>query len=182
MSAIFSTSLDARTLRTVEVLTGGIPAEFGDKLAGVINVNTRSGLEGPTQGGISFSGGSLSTGEAAADFSTHTRKLGFLTNLSASTSQRFLDPPTLDNFHNFGRTGKAFFRLDYQFDAKTACAARSILAARIFRCRTVLRRNSPARINDSNCATTRRTSVTSTSFRQIQSHNFHSSTGKATRN
>ena len=117
MSAIFSTSLDARTLRTVEVLTGGIPAEFGDKLAGVINVNTRSGLEGPTQGGVSFSGGSFSTGEVATDFATHTKKLGFLTNLSASTSQRFLDPPTLDNFHNFGRTGKAFFRLDYQFDA-----------------------------------------------------------------
>jgi hypothetical protein len=117
LSAIFSTSLDARTLRTVEVLTGGIPAEFGDKLAGVINVNTRSGLEGPTQGGISFSGGSFSTGETAVDFSTHTKKLGFLTNLSASTSQRYLDPPTLDNFHNFGRTGKGFFRLDYQFDA-----------------------------------------------------------------
>jgi len=120
MSAIFSTSLDARTLRTVEVLTGGIPAEFGDKLAGVINVNTRSGLEGPTQGGISFSGGSFSTGEAAADFSTHTKKLGFLTNLSASTSQRYLDPPTIDNFHNFGRTGKGFFRVDYQFDANNS--------------------------------------------------------------
>jgi outer membrane receptor protein involved in Fe transport len=117
-SAIFSTSIDARTLRTVEVLTGGIPAEFGDKLAGVINVNTRSGLEGPTQGGISLSGGSFSTGEASADFSMHTKKFGFLTNLSASTSQRYLDPPTLDNFHNFGRTGKAFFRLDYQFNAK----------------------------------------------------------------
>jgi outer membrane receptor protein involved in Fe transport len=104
----------------VEVLTGGIPAEFGDKLAGVINVNTRSGLEGPTQGGISFSGGSFSTGEAAADFATHTKKLGFLTNLSTSTSQRYLDPPTLDNFHNFGRTGKAFFRLDYQFDANNS--------------------------------------------------------------
>ena len=120
LSAIFSTSLDARTLRTVEVLTGGIPAEFGDKLAGVINVNTRSGLEGPTQGGISFSGGSFSTGETAVDFSTHTKKLGFLTNLSASTSQRYLDPPTLDNFHNFGRTGKGFFRLDYQFDANNS--------------------------------------------------------------
>jgi len=116
MSAIFSTSLDARTLRTVEVLTGGIPAEFGDKLAGVINVNTRSGLEGPTQGGLSLSGGSFSTGEIAADFATHTKKFGFLTNLSTTTSQRFLDPPTLDNFHNFGRTGKGFFRLDYQFD------------------------------------------------------------------
>jgi outer membrane receptor protein involved in Fe transport len=120
MSAIFSTSLDARTLRTVEVLTGGIPAEFGDKLAGVINVNTRSGLEGPTQGGISFSGGSFSTGETSVDFSTHTKKLGLLTNLSASTSQRYLDPPTLDNFHNFGRTGKGFFRLDYQFDANNS--------------------------------------------------------------
>ena len=115
MSAIFSTSLDARTLRTVEVLTGGIPAEFGDKLAGVINVNTRSGLEGPTQGGLSLSGGSFSTGEIAADFATHTKKFGFLTNLSTTTSQRYLDPPTIDNFHNFGRTGKGFFRLDYQF-------------------------------------------------------------------
>jgi outer membrane receptor for ferrienterochelin and colicin len=115
LSAIFSTSLDARTLRTVEVLTGGIPAEFGDKLAGVINVNTRSGLEQPTNGGLTFSGGSFSTGEVGADFSTHTKKLGFLTNLSASTSQRFLDPPTLENFHNFGRTGKGFFRFDYQF-------------------------------------------------------------------
>jgi hypothetical protein len=116
LSAIFSTSLDARTLRTVEVLTGGIPAEFGDKLAGVINVNTRSGLETPTQGGVTFSGGSFSTGEVGADFSTRTKKFGFLTNLSASTSQRFLDPPTIENFHNFGRSGKAFFRLDYQFD------------------------------------------------------------------
>lgn len=117
MSSIFSTSLDARTLRTVEVLTGGIPAEFGDKLAGVVNVNTRSGLEGPTQGGMSFSGGSFSTGEISADFATHTKRFGFLANLSASTSQRFLDPPSLDNFHNFGRTGKGFFRLDYQIDS-----------------------------------------------------------------
>lgn len=116
MSAIFSTSVDARTLRTVEVLTGGIPAEFGDKLGAVINVNTRSGLEGPTQGGVSFSGGSFSTGEVAADFATHTKKLGLLANLSASTSQRYLDPPTLDSFHNFGRTGKGFVRVDYQCD------------------------------------------------------------------
>ncbi|HKS27398.1 MAG TPA: TonB-dependent receptor [Pyrinomonadaceae bacterium] len=118
LSAIFSTSLDARTLRSAEVLTGGIPAEFGDKLAGVINVNTRSGLETPTQGGMSISGGSFSTGEVSADFSTRTKKFGFLTNLSATTSQRFLDPPTIENFHNFGRTGKGFFRLDYQFDEK----------------------------------------------------------------
>lgn len=116
LSAIFSTSLDARTLRTVEVLTGGIPAEFGDKLGGVINVNTRSGLESPTQGAVTFSGGSFSTGEISGDFSTHTKKFGFLGNLSANTSRRFLDPPAIENFHNLGRSAKSFFRLDYQFD------------------------------------------------------------------
>ena len=116
MSAIFSTSIDARTLRTVEVLTGGIPAEFGDKLGGVINVNTRSGLEGPTQGGVTLSGGSFSSGEISADFATHTKRFGFLTNLSASTSDRYLDPPSIDNFHNFGRGAKGFFRFDYQFN------------------------------------------------------------------
>jgi outer membrane receptor protein involved in Fe transport len=114
LSAIFATSLDARTLRTVEVLTGGISAEFGDKLGGVVNVNTRSGRETPTQGVITFSGGSFSTGEIGVNFSTRTDKLGLLTNLSATTSQRFLDPPTIENFHNFGRTGKGFLRLDYQ--------------------------------------------------------------------
>jgi outer membrane receptor protein involved in Fe transport len=114
LSAIFATSLDARTLRTVEVLTGGISAEFGDKLGGVINVNTRSGRETPTQGSVSLSGGSFSTGEVGVNFSTRTDKLGLLTNLSATTSQRFLDPPTVENFHNFGRTGKGFLRLDYQ--------------------------------------------------------------------
>lgn len=120
LSAIFSTSIDARTLRTVEVLTGGIPAEFGDKLAGVINVNTKSGLEGPQQAGLSLSGGSFSTGEIAADFATHTKKFGFLTNFSTTTSLRYLDPPTLDNFHNRGRTGKGFARLDYQFDTNNS--------------------------------------------------------------
>ncbi|HWT00538.1 MAG TPA: TonB-dependent receptor [Pyrinomonadaceae bacterium] len=133
LSAIFSTSLDARTLRTVEVMTGGIPAEFGDKLAGVINVNTRSGLETPTQGGVTFSGGSFSTGEVGADFSTRTEKFGFLTNLSASTSQRFLDPPTIENFHNFGRTGKAFFRLDYHFDQNNSLRGTFLIGGSNFR-------------------------------------------------
>src|SRR6266496_1595491 len=36
MSAIFATSLDPRTASHVEVLTGGIPAEFGDKLGAVV--------------------------------------------------------------------------------------------------------------------------------------------------
>ena len=133
LSAIFATNIDARTLRTVEVLTGGIPAEFGDKLGGVINVNTRSGLETPTQGGVTVSRGSFSTGEISGDFSTRTKKFGFLTNLSATTSRRFLDPPTLENLNNFGRTAKGFFRLDYRFDPNNSLRGTFLVGGSNFR-------------------------------------------------
>lgn len=133
LSAIFATSLDARTLRTVEVLTGGIPAEFGDKLAGVINVNTRSGLETPTQGGVTFSGGSFSTGETSVDFSTRAGRFGFLTNLSATTSRRFLDPPTLESFNNRGGSGKGFFRLDYRMTERDSLRGTFLVGGTNFR-------------------------------------------------
>jgi len=114
LSGIFSSSLDARTLRSVEVITGSIPAEFGKKLAGVINVTTKSGRELPNSGSITLSGGSFSTGEVSADFAAHTSKLGIYGNASGSTSQRFLDPPVTENFHNFGRTVKSLYRVDYE--------------------------------------------------------------------
>ncbi len=115
LSAIFSSSLDARTLRSVEVITGSIPAEFGKKLAGIVNVTTKSGRELPTSGSFTLSGGSFSTGEVSADFSTHTDKFGIYGNVSGSTSQRFLDPPVIENFNNFGRAVKSLFRVDYEF-------------------------------------------------------------------
>jgi hypothetical protein len=116
LSAIFSSSLDARTLRSVEVITGSIPPEFGKKLAGVVNVTTKSGRELPNSGSLTFSAGSFSTGEAAADFALHntSRRVGLYGNVSGSTSRRFLDPPLIDNFQNRGRTVKSLFRIDYE--------------------------------------------------------------------
>ena len=157
MSAIFSTSLDARTLRTVEVLTGGIPAEFGDKLAGVINVNTRSGLEGPTQGGLSFSGGSFSTGEVAADFSTTYKAvwvshqpLGF----NVSTLSRY-HPRSITSTTSVAPE-KAFFVWIISLILTTACEECLRLAVRTFRLRIAWDRKSRARISASDYATPRR--------------------------
>lgn len=112
-SAIFSTSIDPRTASHVEVLTGGIPAEFGDKLGAVINVNTKSGLDMPISGEITANIGSFSTGDGAASFGGHLKKFGWFTAFSASTSHRYLDPPTVDNFHNIGRTASNLTALDF---------------------------------------------------------------------
>lgn len=113
MSAIFATSLDPRTASHVEVLTGGIPAEFGDKLGAVVNVNTKSGLDMPISGEISGDIGSFKTGDAAATFGGHVAKFGWFTAFSAQTTHRYLDPPSIENFHNTGRGASNLTALDY---------------------------------------------------------------------
>ena len=113
MSAIFATSIDPRTTSHVEVLTGGIPAEFGDKLGAVVNVNTKSGLDMPISGEISGDIGSFVTGDAAATFGGHIARFGWFTAASGSTTHRYLDPPSIGNFHNTGRGASNLTTLDY---------------------------------------------------------------------
>ncbi|HKP86902.1 MAG TPA: TonB-dependent receptor [Blastocatellia bacterium] len=113
LSAIFATSIDPRTTSHIEVLTGGIPAEFGDKLGAVINLNTKSGLDMPISGEITGNIGSFSTGDAAASFGGHAKKFGWFTAFSGSTTHRYLDPPTIENFHNSGRSASNLTTFDF---------------------------------------------------------------------
>ncbi len=113
LSSIFATSIDPRTASHVEVITGGIPAEFGDKLGAVVNVNTRSGLDMPISGEITGDVGSFSTGDGAASFGGHVKQFGWFTAFSGSTTHRYLDPPTLENFHNTGRSASNLTTFDY---------------------------------------------------------------------
>jgi len=112
-SAIFSTSIDPRSSSHVEVLTGGIPAEFGDKLAAVININTKSGLDMPLSGEISGNIGNFVTGDGSASFGGHVKTFGWFTAFSGATTHRYLDPPTIENFHNVGRSASNLTTLDY---------------------------------------------------------------------
>ena len=57
IAATFAGSPDPRIFRSVEVTTGNVPAEYGNKLAGLIAVTTRSGLEIPKSGDVSYSVG-----------------------------------------------------------------------------------------------------------------------------
>jgi TonB-dependent receptor-like protein/carboxypeptidase family protein len=113
MADSFSASPDPRNFRSVEVTTANIPAEYGNKLAGLIAVTTRSGLEIPKAGSVTLSGGSFSTFETSFDVGGHTRKFGYLVSGAGSTTARFLDPPAIENFHNNGGAFKTFAKLDY---------------------------------------------------------------------
>ena len=111
----FATSLDPSIVQTIELFTGDIPAEYGNKVSGVANITTRSGLDG---GGERF--GSTEIGLAEFDtLSTISQlggtsgRLGYYGSVSLLKSNRFLDQVVLDNLHNGGNAQRAFTRLDY---------------------------------------------------------------------
>ncbi|HEY3137980.1 MAG TPA: TonB-dependent receptor [Blastocatellia bacterium] len=109
----FASAPDPRNFRSVEVSTANIPAEYGNKLAGIVAVTSRSGLEIPNAGSVTLSGGSFSTFETSFDVGGHSRKFGYFVSAAGSTTDRFLDPPAIENFHNNGQAVKSYFKLDY---------------------------------------------------------------------
>jgi len=113
LSSVFGSALDPRNLRSAEVITGNVPAEFGGKLGAVINVNTKSGLEMPWSGSLSLTAGSFDSGEVGGDFGGHTEKLGVYVSATGSRSRRYLDPPELENYRNLGGAGRFFSKFDW---------------------------------------------------------------------
>lgn len=109
----FASAPDPRNFRSVEVSTANIPAEYGNKLAGIVTVTSRSGLEIPNAGSVTLSGGSFSTFETSFNIGGHSRKFGYFISAAGSTSDRFLDPPAIENFHNNGQAVKTFVKLDF---------------------------------------------------------------------
>lgn len=113
IASTFSASPDPRNFRSVEMTTSNIPAEYGNKLAGIVAVTSRSGLEMPSSGSVTITGGSFNTYETSFDAGGHTKRFGSYLSGSVSGSDRFLDPPAAENFHNRGTSGRTFFNFDF---------------------------------------------------------------------
>jgi outer membrane cobalamin receptor len=113
LSGIFSTALSSGNMRSTEVITGNVPAEYGDKVAAVVNVNTKSGLEMPWRGSVALTGGSFDSGGAAVEFGGHVKKFGVYVSSDVNRTRRYLDPPEIENFHNTGGAAHLFTRLDW---------------------------------------------------------------------
>jgi hypothetical protein len=109
----FSNSLNPAVAQGIEIVTGGVPAEYGEKAYGVINLITRSALgQNGLRGDATFGAGSFKTYEGNLGVGYGGKQSGAFLNLDGSGSDRFLDPVTFDNFHNHGTTLRGFFRYD----------------------------------------------------------------------
>src|SRR6202021_3228657 len=54
--SVFGQSLDARFISSLSLITGALPAEYGLRTAGIIDITTKSGIEAPG-GSVSIYGG-----------------------------------------------------------------------------------------------------------------------------
>ncbi len=109
----FSNSLDPAVAEGVEIVTGGVPPEYGEKAYGVINLTTRSALGHPGfHGDVTAGGGRFSTSEEALALGWGGERQGLFADVDHSQSDRFLDPVSFDSFHNHGRTERLFGRYD----------------------------------------------------------------------
>jgi outer membrane receptor protein involved in Fe transport len=65
--SVFGQSLDPRLISSMSLITGALPAEYGLRTAGIIDINTKSGIQAPG-GAVSIYGGSHGTVEPSFNY------------------------------------------------------------------------------------------------------------------
>jgi outer membrane cobalamin receptor len=105
----FSQELDTRFIDTVNVLTGSLPAQYGYRTAGVVDIHTRNGASAQA-GDVSLYGGSFDTLRASVEATGSMDKLQAYVTASDSTSGIGIENPTAsrDPLHDRSDQFKAF--------------------------------------------------------------------------
>ncbi|MBO0859329.1 MAG: TonB-dependent receptor [Chloracidobacterium sp.] len=115
LDALSASSFDTDTINSMQVITGGIPAEFGGRNAAVVVVQPKSGIDKGFTGSLRAGAGDFGSRDIAASFGgAFGKKFGFFANVATNSSDRFLDPVDPRNFHNSGGAVNLNLRADYR--------------------------------------------------------------------
>ena len=104
-SPSFGPAIDADDVQALSVYTAGIPAEYGRKMGGVVEVNTLQDSQAGFHCQIVLSGGSFDTAGASAQGQYVWGKNTFGAGASGSMTDRYLNPVVPQNFSNTGTLG-----------------------------------------------------------------------------
>jgi TonB dependent receptor len=99
-SPAFAPALDSDDVESMRVLTASFPAEYGRKLGGVIEVTTEKNTPSGFHGDFNAEGGSFSSINGSAQVSYARDKDRFFFSANGFHTDRYLDPPVLQNFTN----------------------------------------------------------------------------------
>jgi Carboxypeptidase regulatory-like domain len=114
-SKVFSNQIPLDSIQSLEAVSGGPPAEYGDKTSLVIKVTTKSGLgAGQPTGSVYSSYGSFGSVAGGFRLAAGNQKIGNFIAANGLNTSRFLDPPELHAIHDKGNEENLFDRVDYQ--------------------------------------------------------------------
>jgi hypothetical protein len=111
-SPSFGSELEADDVESLTILTSGIPAEFGRKMGGVIEVNTLRNAQPGLHGDTALSGGSFDTAGAFARIQDSWGENTAGASASGDMTARYLNPVVPQNYTNDGTT--ADFSLSFE--------------------------------------------------------------------
>ncbi len=118
-SKVFSNQIPLDSIQSLEAVSGGPPAEYGDKTSLVIKVTTKSGLgAGKPTGSVYSSYGSFGSVTAGFRVAMGNEKFGNFIAANGLNTSRFLDPPELHAIHDKGNEENLFDRFDYAISGK----------------------------------------------------------------
>ncbi|WP_353071476.1 TonB-dependent receptor [Tunturiibacter gelidoferens] len=113
-SPSFGPEIGADDLDSMSILTAGFPAEYGRKMGGIVELNTRRQTGDGLHGEVVLSGGSYDTGAAYGQLQEVHGKNTFGASASGSMSAHYLNPVVPENYTNRGTTGD--FSAHYERD------------------------------------------------------------------
>src|ERR1700745_456634 len=114
-SPSFGPEIEADDVESMSIYTAGIPAEYGRKMGGVIEVNTLQDPEPGFHGQLVLSGGSFDTAGAYAGAQYVWGKNAFGASGSGSMTDHYLNPVVPQNFSNTGTLGDFSTRYERNF-------------------------------------------------------------------
>jgi TonB-dependent Receptor Plug Domain len=104
-SPSFGPEIEADDVQSLSIYTAGIPAEYGRKMGGVIEVNTVQDEQPGFHGDLSLAGGSFDTGSAFAKGQYTAGKNTVGGSASGSMTDHYLNPVVPQNYSNTGTLG-----------------------------------------------------------------------------
>jgi hypothetical protein len=114
LDVLSGNSYDTEAIRSLNIMTGNIPAEFGGRSGAVVNIQSNSTTAMPATGSLSFGVGSFQSRSVNATIGkSFGKKIGLLVTTSGNRSERFIDPVDPRNFNNRGGTLRLNLRSDW---------------------------------------------------------------------
>jgi len=104
-SPSFGNEIEADDVQSMSIYTAGIPAEYGRKMGGVVEVNTIQDSDPGLHGQVVLSGGSFDTGGAFASAQYVWGKNTLSGSASGAFTGHYLNPVVPENFSNTGTLG-----------------------------------------------------------------------------